>query len=93
MKKTAVEFIDVSKRFGEVVAGDDISFIIEDGELFSLLGPSGCGKTTPLRMIAGLETVTQGEILLHQVAGLPQPRRPRSSEHNLGLVCFNQRRC
>lgn len=64
MAETAVELVDVIKRFGDVVAVNEISLKIEDGEFFSLLGPSGCGKTTTLRMIAGLEMVTSGEILL-----------------------------
>jgi spermidine/putrescine transport system ATP-binding protein len=65
MGEPAIELVQVSKHFGEVVAVDDVSLIIEDGEFFSLLGPSGCGKTTSLRMIAGLEMVTEGKILLH----------------------------
>jgi spermidine/putrescine transport system ATP-binding protein len=78
MKETAVELVDVVKRFAEVVAVDDVSLTIEDGEFFSLLGPSGCGKTTTLRMIAGLETVTEGEILLRgeTMKEMPPFRRP-----------------
>ena len=78
MKETAVELVDVTKRFAEVVAVDDVSLTIEDGEFFSLLGPSGCGKTTTLRMIAGLETVTEGEILLRgeTMKEIPPFRRP-----------------
>jgi ABC-type Fe3+/spermidine/putrescine transport system ATPase subunit len=53
MKETAVELVHVIKRFADVVAVNDVSLTIEDGEFFSLLGPSGCGKTTTLRMIAG----------------------------------------
>ncbi|MEO1140336.1 MAG: ABC transporter ATP-binding protein [Pseudomonadota bacterium] len=55
---------NVRKEFGDFVAVQDSSFTIEDGEFFMLLGPSGCGKTTTLRMIAGLELPTSGEIFL-----------------------------
>jgi spermidine/putrescine transport system ATP-binding protein len=65
MAETAVELTHVTKRFGEIVAVDDINLRIKDGEFFSLLGPSGCGKTTTLRMIAGLETASDGAILIH----------------------------
>ncbi len=65
MVKTAVELVNVIKRFGDVVAVNNVNLKINDGEFFSLLGPSGCGKTTSLRMIAGLETVTEGDVLLH----------------------------
>ncbi len=58
----AVEFRDVSKRFGDVVAVDRLSLTVEEGEFLILVGPSGCGKTTALRMVAGLEQVTSGEI-------------------------------
>lgn len=55
---------NVRKEFGDFVAVKDSSFTINDGEFFMLLGPSGCGKTTTLRMIAGLELPTSGEIFL-----------------------------
>ena len=55
---------NVRKEFGDFVAVRESSFTIEDGEFFMLLGPSGCGKTTTLRMIAGLELPTSGEIFL-----------------------------
>ncbi len=51
----SVELRSVTKRFGEVVAVDDLSLDLAAGEFFTLLGPSGCGKTTTLRMIAGFE--------------------------------------
>jgi multiple sugar transport system ATP-binding protein len=54
----------LQKRFGDFAAVKDSSFVVEDGEFFCLLGPSGCGKTTTLRMIAGLELPTAGEIRL-----------------------------
>jgi multiple sugar transport system ATP-binding protein len=57
-----VELSQVSKRYGEVVAVRDFNLITADGEFVVLVGPSGCGKTTTMRMIAGLETVSEGEI-------------------------------
>jgi spermidine/putrescine transport system ATP-binding protein len=75
----AVELSSVTKRFGdEVVAVDDLTLTIEDGEFFSLLGPSGCGKTTTLRMIAGFEFPTQGSIRIHgaEMGLMPPNERP-----------------
>jgi spermidine/putrescine transport system ATP-binding protein len=67
----------VTKRFGDVVAVDDLSLEIGRGEFFSLLGPSGCGKTTTLRMIGGFEDPTNGAIYLrgNDVTDLPPYRR------------------
>jgi len=59
-----VELERVSKRFGQVLAVDAVSLTIEPGELVTLLGPSGCGKTTTLRIVAGLETATDGRVRL-----------------------------
>jgi spermidine/putrescine transport system ATP-binding protein len=80
---TAVEMRDVVKRFpnpggGEVVAVDHVSLTIWNGEFFSLLGPSGCGKTTSLRLMAGFEWPTEGEICIkNQVMGhIPPYLRP-----------------
>ncbi|HSE96041.1 MAG TPA: ABC transporter ATP-binding protein [Methylomirabilota bacterium] len=63
-KAASVEFRRVSKAFGPVVAVREVSFTIEAGTLVTLLGPSGCGKTTTLRLIAGLEMATAGQILI-----------------------------
>jgi len=57
-----IEIKNLSKRFGEVVAVDNLNLQIDAGEFLTLLGPSGCGKTTVLRMIAGLEIPDEGEI-------------------------------
>jgi len=59
-----IEFAQVSKRFGEVVAVDDLTLSVVDGELLVLLGPSGCGKSTVLRMVAGLDEPDGGTIMI-----------------------------
>ena len=76
--QTAVSLAGVTKMFGEFTAVDNIDLNIQDGEFFSLLGPSGCGKTTSLRMIAGFEQPSMGEIYIHgqPVAGIPPYKRP-----------------
>ena len=56
----------VTKRFGKVAAVDHLDLEIEEGEFHTLLGPSGCGKTTTLRMIAGLEELTEGELFINE---------------------------
>ena len=77
-RQTAVGISGITKRFGDVVAVDDISLDIADGEFFALLGPSGCGKTTTLRMIAGLEFPTEGSLTIfgQEVGTLPPNKRP-----------------
>jgi sulfate/thiosulfate transport system ATP-binding protein len=60
----SIELKNVTKRFGEVAAVNNVSFAVRDGELVALLGPSGGGKTTVLRMIAGLEMPTGGDIFI-----------------------------
>ena len=68
----------ISKHFGAVKAVDDVDFNIAEGEFFSLLGASGCGKTTLLRMMAGFESPTLGEIYIDdvEVSTVPPHRRP-----------------
>jgi putrescine transport system ATP-binding protein len=77
-KKPLIEFRNVIKRFGDFTAVNDVSLNIYEREFFAMLGPSGCGKTTLMRMLAGFETPTSGEILLagENIAALPPYKRP-----------------
>jgi len=77
----SVELRGVTKRFGDFTAVDDLDLTLARGEFFTLLGPSGCGKTTTLRMIAGFERPTAGEIKIEaeNVAGLPPHKRPTNT--------------
>ena len=72
-----IRLVGLVKRFGSFTAIDGIDLTIPGGEFFSLLGPSGCGKTTTLRMVAGFEQPTAGEVLLDGVdmAGTPPNKR------------------
>ncbi len=76
--RTIIEFRNISKSFGDVLAVDDVSLTINEGEFFALLGPSGCGKTTLLRMLAGFETPSRGTILIdgRDITRTPPNRRP-----------------
>lgn len=78
MANIEVELQNVTKKFGDFTAVQSVSLEIETGEFFSLLGPSGCGKTTCLRMIAGFELPTQGEIKIHgqPMGDTPPYKRP-----------------
>lgn len=78
----SIELKNVSKIFGEVAAVNRVSFSVHDGELMALLGPSGGGKTTVLRMIAGLEVPTEGDIFIRgqRVNDVPVQQR------NIGFV-------
>src|SRR3954447_9509924 len=70
------------KAFAEFTAVEDSTFTVRDGEFFCLLGPSGCGKTTTLRMIAGLELPTSGQIFL----GPDEVTFKRASERDIAFV-------
>lgn len=87
MKKTAsqgaeVKIINVTKRFGNVVAVDDVSLTVKRSEFLTLLGPSGSGKTTTLMIIAGFEKADRGEVYLNQnpIINIPSHKR------NIGMV-------
>ena len=74
-----LEMIHVTKRFGKnVIAVNDLSLTVHEGEFLVLLGPSGCGKTTAMRMVAGLEEVTAGQILIDGVDVTDLPPRKRN---------------
>lgn len=73
-----IQFRGVTKRFEDVVAVDNVSLTVERGAFFSFLGPSGCGKTTSLRLIAGFDQPTEGEVFIggNSVVGIPSHKRP-----------------
>ncbi|MEZ0169537.1 ABC transporter ATP-binding protein [Microvirga sp. TS319] len=75
---TDLDLVHVIKRFGSYAAVNDVSFSVAPGEFFSILGPSGCGKTTLMRMIAGFEDPTSGDIRIRgkSMIGVPANRRP-----------------
>jgi spermidine/putrescine transport system ATP-binding protein len=79
--RPCVELRGVTKRFANLVAVDDLSLAVPEGDFFTLLGPSGCGKTTTLRMVAGFEEATTGRVLIdgEDVAGVPPYKRPTNT--------------
>ena len=79
---SGLELQNISKRFGSVTAVSDINLNISEGRFISFLGPSGCGKTTLLRLIAGLETSTTGQIVLDGEDLTDKPTHQR----NIGMV-------
>jgi multiple sugar transport system ATP-binding protein len=80
-----IEFRNVYKLYGSVEAVIDVSWECKDGEFFSILGPSGCGKSSTLRMIAGLEKVSRGEIYFNDRC----VNKLKPSERNIALVFEN----
>jgi iron(III) transport system ATP-binding protein len=81
-KSGGVVFDGVSKKYGNVTAVDNVSFAIEPATLVTLLGPSGCGKTTTLRMVAGLEAITSGRVLI----GDKDVTRLSAAERDVSMV-------
>src|SRR5262249_8741565 len=79
---TGIEVVRLSKRYGRAIAIDDVSFEVAPGDLCALLGPSGSGKSTVLRIIAGLERPTAGEV---RMGGLPLGDMP-PYERGVGFV-------
>ena len=77
-RSVLVRFDGIGKRFGALIAVDNLTLDIMQGEFFALLGPSGCGKTTLLRLLAGFERPSQGRILLdgEDIVAVPPHKRP-----------------
>jgi len=82
---SSVELRNVWKMYGKVIACQDVSWKCEDGEFFSLLGPSGCGKSSSMRMIAGLEEISKGDVFFGEKRVNDLPPRDR----NVALVFEN----
>ena len=84
-----IKLKNLTKKFGEVTAIKDISYEINDGEITSFLGPSGCGKTTTLRLIAGLEDPTEGEVYIDEELVSTASWTKPPEDRNLGMVFQN----
>ena len=83
-----IRLVNVTKKFGDVTAVDNLNIEIGKGECFSMLGPSGCGKTTTLRMVAGFEDLSDGEVWVgDRLLSSPRKRHYTPPEHrNFGMV-------
>lgn len=79
----AFEVSKLSKHYGEVVAVNDISFSVNQGELFGFLGPNGAGKTTTINMLTGLARLDAGTI---NISGIDCTRNPKAAQHLVGIV-------
>ena len=87
MTEPIVSIRGVSKKFpGGIIAVDNVHIDIAQNEFFALLGPSGCGKTTLLRMISGLESLTEGQIMIggEDMALTPPNKRPH--QHGVSIL-------
>jgi len=79
----AVEVSNLTKRYGEVLAVDNISFGVSKGELFGFLGPNGAGKTTTINMLTGLARLDAGSI---RIGGIKCTQNPKAAQHLVGVV-------
>ena len=82
---SSIQINNVTKRFGDFTAVEDLSLDIEEGEFVALLGPSGCGKTTTMNMIAGIEDISEGSILFDG----QDLSSTRIQDRNIGFVFQN----
>ncbi len=79
----AVEVSNLTKRYGDVLAVNDISFSVGKGELFGFLGPNGAGKTTTINMLTGLARLDAGKI---RISGIECTSNPKAAQHLIGVV-------
>jgi ABC-2 type transport system ATP-binding protein len=82
-KETVINVEGLTKRYGEVLAVNDISFSVNRGELFGFLGPNGAGKTTTINMLTGLARSNDGRI---SIDGIDCTRNPKAAQHLVGVV-------
>ena len=80
---SAVEVSNLTKRYGEVLAVNDVSFSVSKGELFGFLGPNGAGKTTTINMLTGLARLDAGTI---HISGIECSGNPKAAQHRIGVV-------
>jgi ABC-2 type transport system ATP-binding protein len=83
LNSTAFEVSRLTKKYGEVIAVNDISFFVNQGELFGFLGPNGAGKTTTINMLTGLARLDAGTI---NIGGIDCTRNPKAAQHLVGIV-------
>ncbi len=79
----AIAVHNVTKRFGNLVAVDDVSFAVREGEIFGFLGPNGAGKTTTIRMLTGILTPNSGKIAIH---GIDMAKDPLAAKMMMGVI-------
>jgi ABC-2 type transport system ATP-binding protein len=79
----AIKVANLTKRYAEVIAVNDISFQVSRGELFGFLGPNGAGKTTTINMLTGLARLDAGKI---NISGIDCTRNPKAAQHLIGIV-------
>src|SRR3990172_5269067 len=82
MEKLIIDVKNLTKKFGDFTAVDDISFHVEEGEVFGILGPNGAGKTTTLEIIETLQEPTSGEVV---VEGLDVKKHPWEVKRKIGV--------
>ena len=93
MTEPLVKFRDVVKRFGNFVAVERVDLDIHKGEFVAFMGPSGCGKTTTLRLLAGLETPSEGEIRLDGKLMNDLKPHERETPLQLNILVIRRTRC